>query len=216
MDAGDKAETLSVPELMDKYSPVKGLIETRLGEFRHIWKFASDEELFRELVFCLLTPQSKAKTCWKAVQRLDRKCMIDAGEPSEVSEELVGVRFNQRKAEYICLARSMFCERSLRGTLAGFAGSAAAREWLVENVKGLGYKETSAWERIWLSLTGIFSKIWRFWASLMRFPVLLQKRSTLRSRRRWPPSPRKQESPWGNLTFCYGTKKQERCSNKPL
>ncbi len=143
MDAGDKAETLSVQELMDIYSPVKGQIETRLGEFRHIWEEASDEELFRELVFCLLTPQSKAKTCWKAVQRLDRKCMIATGEPSEVSEELVGVRFNKRKAEYICRARSMFCERSLRATLAGFGSSAAAREWLVENVKGLGYKEAS-------------------------------------------------------------------------
>jgi N-glycosylase/DNA lyase len=143
MAAGDKAETLSMQELMDIYSPVKGQIETRLGEFRHIWEEASDEELFRELVFCLLTPQSKAKTCWKAVQRLDRKCMIATGEPSEVSEELVGVRFNKRKAEYICRARSMFCERSLRATLAGFGSSAAAREWLVENVKGLGYKEAS-------------------------------------------------------------------------
>jgi N-glycosylase/DNA lyase len=143
MDAGDKVETLSVQALMDIYSPVKGQIETRLGEFRHIWEEAGDEELFRELVFCLLTPQSKAKTCWKAVQRLDRKCMIATGEPSEVSEELVGVRFNQRKAEYICRARSMFLERSLRATLAGFGTSAAAREWLVENVKGLGYKEAS-------------------------------------------------------------------------
>ena len=55
----------------------------------------------------------------------------------------MGVRFNQRKAEYICLARLMFCERSLRATLAGFASPQAAREWLVENVKGLGYKEAS-------------------------------------------------------------------------
>ena len=55
----------------------------------------------------------------------------------------MGVRFNQRKAEYICLARLKFCERSLRATLAGFASPQAAREWLVENVKGLGYKEAS-------------------------------------------------------------------------
>jgi len=143
MDAGDEVKNLSMQELMDIYSPVKGQIETRLGEFRHIWKFASDEELFRELIFCLLTPQSKAKTCWKAVQRLDRKCMIATGEPSEISEELVGVRFNQRKAEYIFQARITFCEKSIRATLTGFGSSAAAREWLVENVKGLGYKEAS-------------------------------------------------------------------------
>lgn len=143
MDAIDRAEILTVQELMDLYTPVKGQIEARLGEFRHILETANDEDLFRELVFCLLTPQSKAKSCWKAVQRLDRKCMMAAGEPSEIQEELVGVRFNQRKAEYICRARFMFCERSLRATLTGFGSSAAAREWLVENVKGLGYKEAS-------------------------------------------------------------------------
>ena len=143
MDARDKAETFTIDELMDYYIPVKEQIDVRLGEFRHIWEEASDEELFRELVFCLLTPQSKAKTCWKAVQRLERKCMIAETVPAAITEELVGVRFNQRKAEYICLARSQFATRSLRKTLADFAGSAAAREWLVENVKGLGYKEAS-------------------------------------------------------------------------
>ncbi len=81
MDAEDRAEILSLQELMEIYNPVKGQIEARLGEFRHIWETASDEDLFRELVFCLLTPQSKARTCWKAVQRLDRKCMISSGGP---------------------------------------------------------------------------------------------------------------------------------------
>jgi len=145
MPAEDKAEAgaLSVQELHEIYDPVKEQIRTRLREFRHIWESASEEELFRELVFCLLTPQSKAKTCWKAVQRLDRKCMIAEGEPCQIQEELVGVRFNQRKAEYICLARAMFCERPLRSTLAAFSNAFAAREWLVANVKGLGYKEAS-------------------------------------------------------------------------
>lgn len=138
-----KASALSLPELLVIYDPVKEQIRARLGEFRQIWESASDEELFRELVFCLLTPQSKAKTCWKAVQRLTRKCMITEGEPCQVQEELIGVRFNQRKAEYICLARSMFCERPLRATLARFPSPFVAREWLVANVKGLGYKEAS-------------------------------------------------------------------------
>ena len=142
-DAEERAEILSMQELMDLYTPVKGQIEARLGEFRHIWETASDEDLFRELVFCLLTPQSKARTCWKAVQRMDRKCMMSTGGSSEIQEELVGVRFNRRKADYICRARLMFCETSLRATVAGFASPATAREWLVENVMGLGYKEAS-------------------------------------------------------------------------
>jgi N-glycosylase/DNA lyase len=140
----EKAESYySIKELKEIYYPVKGQIETRLEEFREIWDTASDENLFRELVFCLLTPQSKAKTCWNAVQRLTRKCMISAGESGQIQEELFGVRFNQRKAEYICLARSTFSSQSIRSTINRFGSPFAAREWLVENVKGLGYKEAS-------------------------------------------------------------------------
>jgi N-glycosylase/DNA lyase len=143
MDHSAENFPLTIEALMQLYSPIKPQIEARLMDFRHIWETASDEELFLELVFCLLTPQSKAKTCWKAVQQLDRKCMIAEAEPARISEELVGVRFHQRKGEYICLARNLFSSRSLRATLAEFAGPADAREWLVENVKGLGYKEAS-------------------------------------------------------------------------
>jgi N-glycosylase/DNA lyase len=134
---------LTIEALMQLYSPIKPQIEARLMDFKHVWETASDEDLFKELVFCLLTPQSKAKTCWKAVQRLERKCMMAKAMPAQISEELIGVRFNLRKGEYICLARNMFRARSMRATLAEFAGAVDAREWLVKNVKGLGYKEAS-------------------------------------------------------------------------
>jgi N-glycosylase/DNA lyase len=130
-------------ELKELYDPIKGQIDARLEEFKQIWEKANDEELFTELVFCLLTPQSKARTCWKAVQRLNRKCMIAKGEPCQIQEELFGVRFNRRKAEYICLARKTFSTCSLRTTLNEFDRPFEAREWLVENVLGLGYKEAS-------------------------------------------------------------------------
>ncbi len=146
MDPQEEAEeagTFGVPELMRLYAPVKARIEERLRQFRKIWEIASDEELFKELVFCLLTPQSRAKTCWNAVLRLERKSLVAEGEACQIQEELVGVRFHQRKAEYICLAREMFSQISLRATLAGFVSPFAAREWLVKNVLGLGYKEAS-------------------------------------------------------------------------
>jgi len=134
---------LNIEELAKLYLPIKPQIESRLQDFSRIWKEASEEELFRELVFCLLTPQSKARTCWRAVERLERKCMIREAGPEEITRELMGVRFNLRKGEYICLARSRFSSCSLRDTLAGFSDAFAAREWLVANIKGLGYKEAS-------------------------------------------------------------------------
>jgi N-glycosylase/DNA lyase len=139
----DSQASSSLEELRELYLPIKPQIESRLSDFKHIWETAGEEDLFRELVFCLLTPQSKAKTCWKAVQRLQRKCMLAEGDSSAIQGELVGVRFNLRKADYICLARDMFRERSMRKTLSEFPSPDEAREWLVENVKGLGYKEAS-------------------------------------------------------------------------
>ncbi|VVB71811.1 N-glycosylase/DNA lyase [uncultured archaeon] len=77
------------------------------------------------------------------MQRLDRKCMLAEGAASAIQGELVGVRFNLRKADYICLARQQFSERSIRETLSKFSTPSGAREWLVHSVKGLGYKEAS-------------------------------------------------------------------------
>jgi len=143
MDQPAENFPLSVEELMQQYNFVKPQIEARLMDFRQIWETATDEELFLELVFCLLTPQSRAKTCWKAVERLEQKCMIAEAAPAQISQELGGVRFHKRKGEYIFLARNIFSSMSLKATLAGFSDPAAARQWLVENVKGLGYKEAS-------------------------------------------------------------------------
>lgn len=143
MDKTSEMIPLTVEELWRIYTPVKPKIESRLKEFSSIWETASDQELFRELAFCLLTPQSKARTCWRAVERLERKCMLSEAGHEKISEELVGVRFNKRKGEYICLARDLFSSRSLRDTLAGYDDQMRARQWLVENVKGMGYKEAS-------------------------------------------------------------------------
>ncbi len=143
MNPEDGTEAFTVSELMDLYAPVKEQIEDRLEEFRQIWAGASEEELFRELVFCLLTPQSRARTCWKAVQRLIRKCMIAEGEPAQIQEELVGVRFNQPKGGVHLPGQEYVRAEAVAVHLSEFASPFAAREWLVQNVLGLGYKEAS-------------------------------------------------------------------------
>ena len=39
--------------------------DSRLADFRRIWAQTSD--LFAELAFCILTPQSQARACWPAI-----------------------------------------------------------------------------------------------------------------------------------------------------
>jgi len=136
-----------VNELKDLYLPVKGAIETRLREFKEVWDKGGDDDLFRELAFCILTPQSRARTCWAAIERMVNKSMLACCGPDEIREELIGVRFSYRKADYICEARELFSSRSIRDVVSSFSSPEKAREWLADNVKGLGYKEASHYLR---------------------------------------------------------------------
>jgi N-glycosylase/DNA lyase len=139
--ASDQSQRES--ELLEQYTSIRPEIESRLAEFRQMGEKGSEEDLFRELVFCLLTPQSRARLCWSTVERLTQRCLLAEGEPGLVREEMKGVRFSKRKAEYICQARRTFNSPSLRSRLREFDSAFQAREWLVQNVLGLGYKEAS-------------------------------------------------------------------------
>jgi N-glycosylase/DNA lyase len=133
-----------VRDLMALYAPVREKIRVRLGEFKLKWETGTDEDIFTELAFCLLTPQSRARTCWAAIESMNEKCLVARGMPDEILGELDGVRFKFRKAEYICEARAKFSQSgtlSIKSTISGFSDPLKAREWLVENIKGLGYKE---------------------------------------------------------------------------
>jgi N-glycosylase/DNA lyase len=118
------------------------VVEGRVGEVldvrlrdTHVW--------FQELTYCLLTAYSSAERGQLCVDALcDCGALLD-GTVEEVAETLrrQGHRFADRRAEYIVEARRL--EPTLKGAIEGFEDSREARRWLVENVKGLGWKEAS-------------------------------------------------------------------------
>lgn len=99
------------------------------------------------MIFCLLTPQSKAKSCFEAVKQLVAKRACLKGSASDISKIIKGkVRFHNNKAKYIVEARKLFLRGNrvdIRSKLKSFANIIDLREWLVGNIKGLGYKEAS-------------------------------------------------------------------------
>ncbi len=132
----------------EKYSEIKDIIETRLNEFSDIWRHANDERLFAEFIFCHLTPQSKAKVCWRAVECLRNKDFLLHGEEEEIKGCLVGVRFKNNKAAYILRSREQYWNYpgGFRQFLVDIGlpdDVMSAREYLVKHVKGMGYKEAS-------------------------------------------------------------------------
>lgn len=130
-----------VDELKKIYSSIKNEIENRIKEFNETWN--DDKKIFAELIFCLLTPQSKARLCWNAVENLMRKNLIDM-DKKEILMELNGVRFKYKKAEYVYEVIKFFNDgKKIKETIKKFENVYEAREWLVNNIKGFGYKEAS-------------------------------------------------------------------------
>lgn len=141
-DMGD----MKIDELRSTHNKIKSQIQTRLEEFDDLWANGSDEDLFVELAFCLLTPQSKAKNCWRAMERLLEKQLLFNGTQKQIASELSGVRFHNTKAGRIIEARNQFfgdSPASIKSQILEFEMVFDARNWLVKNVRGLGYKEAS-------------------------------------------------------------------------
>jgi len=143
---GTRKEAASVEELQKLHRSIAREVTARLQSFKRIWEEGSDEDLFAELLFCLLTPQCSPRPCWHAVMALREKGLWLEGSAQEISAELAVARFRHKKAVYIVEARRLFTRNNsliIRETLQQFSDQHEAREWLVAHVKGMGYKEAS-------------------------------------------------------------------------
>jgi N-glycosylase/DNA lyase len=132
-------------ELREVYEQRRQVIENRLKEFEKVGQ-GKFKVLFPELVYCLLTPQSRARNCDAAVRGLLQKGLLLKGTMEDVADALPGVRFKETKAERIVAARNLFTGEGaydLERILQGGTKPKTLREWFVTNVKGLGYKEAS-------------------------------------------------------------------------
>ena len=136
-----------IKNLLESYQSIKPQIEQRLVEFRNIWENGSDFDLYKKLIFCLLTPQSNAERCWVAVEQLERKNLLLGNDSTEISECLRGyTRFHHTKAKNILRNREVLIEKNkicIRDQLNKITDPHEMREWLVLRIKGIGYKEAS-------------------------------------------------------------------------
>ncbi len=139
-------EYQDIRQLQKLYRAKKKDIARRLREFSEILDRKNDDEVFCELAFCLLTPQSKARCCWDAIQGINRHDLLLTGSEDDIKRKLHRVRFHNKKAGYLVGARDLFRRAkgfSLTDALQQFPDVRACREWLVQNIRGFGYKEAS-------------------------------------------------------------------------
>jgi N-glycosylase/DNA lyase len=115
----------------------------RIKGFINKCSMEGDECLFGELCFCILTPQSRARICREAINKLKKDKKLFTADIQELGTYLRGVRFSERKATFLIEAREKFPE--LKKILN--SDSKTARAWILENIRGLGMKESAHFMR---------------------------------------------------------------------
>jgi N-glycosylase/DNA lyase len=126
-------------ELQSLYADRRSAIRARLNEFENV----PSSDYFYELVYCLLTPQSSAVNADRAVRLLREYDLLNADldpEPLLHQKEFY-IRFHKTKAKHLITVKQQFTAIEQRVT--NGSSSTELREWLVDNVPGLGWKEAS-------------------------------------------------------------------------
>jgi len=121
---------------------VRKVVKQRIREFRAT-RSEDSYRWFEELVFCILTANSSAEVGLKCVKALKEKNHIFHGPGDMVRKTLeeAGHRFALKRAEYIVLARERSSE--LKENVLRMGNAMEAREWLVKEINGIGWKEGS-------------------------------------------------------------------------
>lgn len=128
------------------YKNISENIILKLNEFKKNFNSGNKKDIFSELAFCILTPQSKARSCWSAIEALKNKGLLFSGEENNIAEILRGnVRFHNTKAGNLCMAKEFFF-KTLQYNLKVLIKQKdikVVRKYLVKNIKGIGFKESS-------------------------------------------------------------------------
>ena len=117
----------------------RAAIRRRLRDFKEVLP----SEYFYELLYCLMTPQTSAESADTVVAKLKEVSFAtNAVDPEPVLRDRRHyIRFHKTKTERLLLVKNEF--PSIASALAAMVSPVELREWLVKNVKGLGYKEAT-------------------------------------------------------------------------
>ena len=123
-----------------KNSPIKSVIDSRMKEFSDLGE-KNDNEIFKELCFCLMTANFSAEGGIKIQNSVGDGFLFLTQE--ELGEKLsqLGHRFPNARAQFIFQARKY--KDNIKQILQKIPSDSEKRKFLAENIKGLGFKESS-------------------------------------------------------------------------
>lgn len=116
-------------------------VEARIREFREAHG-EGEKRWFKELVFCLLTANYSARGAIACIDALEDGDALHDGSLEQVQACLDHRhRYPQKRSEFIVKARVH--RNDLKRIIQSQPSSKVARDWLVDNITGLGMKEAS-------------------------------------------------------------------------
>lgn len=132
-------------ELLDQIHELRNLevgktVNTRLKEFKNAGQQDIDF-IFKELCFCVMTANCGAEKCLEVHEGVGNGFLeFNEEKLSEKFKEL-GYRFPNVRSGYIVENRDW--KQDLENMLGNQGDEIELRNWIVKNIKGLGYKEAS-------------------------------------------------------------------------
>lgn len=123
-----------------KVNGVKELVDIRLKEFGEFSR-KPNREIFKEFCFCVLTANFNAESGIRIQNQIGDDFLRLSEKQLSKRLKKLGYRFPNARAKYIAESRKY--KESLKGILESLGDEKEKREWLVKNMKGLGYKEAS-------------------------------------------------------------------------
>jgi len=117
-------------------SKLKSEVDARMKEFK---KERSSEEIFGELCYCLMTANFNAKRAMEIQEKIGKGFCELSEKKLAAQLKLLGHRYPNMRAKFIFEARN----HNIKDILNSFEDEKELRNFLAENIKGLGYKEAS-------------------------------------------------------------------------
>ncbi len=135
----------NMQELLDKIqtlktSEVKTHVDARITEFSEI-KTHPIHLIFKELCFCITTANCSAERCIEVQEKMGNGFLTLSEKQLASKLKEYKYRFPNVRSKYIFEARKKISE--LESNIKSGDNGPNLREWIVNNIKGIGYKEAS-------------------------------------------------------------------------
>lgn len=127
-----------INEIKNAINECNSIVNARIKEFEEIGK--NEDSTFKELCFCILTANCSARKGILIQNSIGDGFIHMSRE--ELYKKLIELRYRfPNRVDYIIEARKYY--GNLLKIVNEFKSSFFAREWLVKNIRGIGYKEAS-------------------------------------------------------------------------